>query len=250
MAGRENRPQGREQMDLSKRPLLHTMRELPPSEQPRERLRDLGPAALSEAELLAILLRTGIRGMPVLDLARDLLVRYGGLAGLMRASFGQLCQERGLGQAKAAQVKAALELARRLLLSAPEERPQVRSPADVAALLMVEMGYLEQEQLRVLLLNTRHQVTRQVVVYQGNVNASLVRVGELFREPVRDNATAVILCHNHPSGSPDPSPEDVALTREAVRAGRLLDIEVLDHLIVGRGGYTSLRERGLGFEGA
>ena len=124
----------------------------------------------------------------------------------------------------------------------------MRSPADVAGLLMVEMGYLEQEQLRVLLLNTRHQVVRQVVVYQGNVNASLVRVGELFREAVRDNATAVILCHNHPSGSPDPSPEDVALTRAAVQAGRLLDIEVLDHIVVGRGRYVSLRDRGLGFE--
>lgn len=224
-----------------------TMRELPPSEQPRERLRHLGPAALSDAELLAILLRTGVRGVMVLDLARELLLRYEGLHGLLRASFGELCQERGLGQAKTAQIKAALELGRRLLLAAPHEWPQVHSPADVAKLLMAEMGHLEQEQLRVLLLNTRHQVTRQQIVYQGNVNTSLVRVGELFREAVRENSAAVIIAHNHPSNDPTPSPDDVAVTKEIVEAGRLLDVEVLDHLVIGQGRYVSMRERGLGF---
>lgn len=224
-----------------------TMRELPPGERPRERLRELGPAALSEAELLAILLRTGLPGLTALDLARELLLRFGGLHGLLRASLGELCQEHGLGQAKAAQVKAALELGRRLLMAAPEELLAVRSPADVSALLMAEMGHMDQEQLRVLLLNTRHQVIRQVVVYQGNVNTSLVRVGELFRDAVRENCAAVIVAHNHPSGDPAPSPEDVAVTREIVGAGQLLDIEVLDHLIVGRQRYVSMRERGLGF---
>lgn len=235
-------------MNTETRSTCHTMRDLPASEQPRERLRDLGPRALSDAELLAILLRTGISGMTVLDMARNLLVHYGGLHGLLRASFGQLCQERGMGPAKTAQVKAALELGRRLLLvSSPDERPQVRSPEDVASLLMVEMGHLDQEQLRALLLNTRHQVVRQVVVYQGNVNTSLVRVGELFREAVRENCAAVIIAHNHPSGDPTPSPEDVAVTREIVEAGRLLDIDVLDHLVIGRQRYVSMRERGLGF---
>jgi DNA repair protein RadC len=232
---------------LTKTTLTHTMRDMPTGEQPRERLRELGAAALADSELLAILLRTGVPGITVLDLARDLLVRYEGLPGLQRASFEQLCQERGLGEAKTAQLKAALELGRRLLLTVPGERLQIRSPTDVAALLMVEMGHLEQEQLRVLHLNTRHQVTRQVTVYQGSVNTALVRVGELFREAVRDNAAAVILCHNHPSGSPEASPEDLALTREAVEAGRLLDIEILDHIIVGHGHFLSMRERGLGF---
>ncbi len=224
-----------------------TMRDMPASEQPRERLRDLGPAALSDSELLAILLRTGVKGHTVLDLARDLLVGYQGLHGLLRATFGELAQEHGVGPAKAAQVKAALELGRRLLIAAPEERPQIRSPEDVAALLMAEMGHLDQEQLRVLLLDTRHQIIRQVVVYQGNVNTSLVRVGELFRGAVRENCAAVIIAHNHPSGDPTPSPEDVAITKEIVAAGRLLDVEVLDHLIVGRQRYVSMRERGVGF---
>jgi len=229
------------------RPPCRTMREMPASIQPRERLRDLGPAALSDAELLAILLRTGVRGRNVLDLARDLLIGYGGLHGLLRATFSELAREHGMGPAKAAQVKSALELGRRLLLVSPEERPQIRSPEDVAALLMVEMGHLDQEQLRTILLDTRHQVMRQIVVYQGNVNTSLVRVGELFREAVRENCAAVIIAHNHPSGDATPSPEDVAVTKEIVAAGRLLDIEVLDHLIVGQGRYVSMRERGVGF---
>jgi DNA repair protein RadC len=224
-----------------------TMREMPASEQPRERMQALGPAALSDAELLAILLRTGVAGRTVLDLARDLLLAHGGLLGLLRANLSELARARGIGPAKATQVKAGLELGRRLLLAAPEERLQVRSPEDVAALLMVEMGPLDQEQLRVLLLDTRHQVVRHVVVYQGNVSTSLVRVGELFREAVRENCAAVILVHNHPSGDPTPSPEDVAVTKEVVAAGRLLSIEVLDHLVIGRQRYVSMRERGLGF---
>ncbi len=224
-----------------------TMRELPATEQPRERLLQLGPAALSEAELLAILLRTGTARRTVLDLARDLLLAHGGLHGLLRANAAELSQARGVGPAKAAQVKAALELGRRLLLVAPGERLQVRSPEDVAALLLLEMGTLDQEQLRAILLDTRHQVIRQAVVYQGNVSTSLVRVGELFREAVRENAAAVLIVHNHPSGDPTPSPEDVAVTKEIVAAGRLLSVEVLDHLVIGRQRYVSLRERGLGF---
>jgi DNA repair protein RadC len=234
-------------MNEKRIPTWRTVRDMPASEQPRERLQHLGPAALSDAELLAILLRTGVVGRTVLDLARDLLVAHGGMTGLLRANFSELAQTRGIGPAKASQVKAGLEIGRRLLLTAPEERLQVRSPEDVAALLMLEMGPLDQEQLRVLLLDARHQVIRQVVVYQGNVSTSLVRVGELFREAVRENCAAVIVVHNHPSGDPTPSPEDVAVTKEIVAAGRLLSIEVLDHLVIGRQRYVSLRERGVGF---
>jgi len=234
-------------MDEQRALTWRTMRDMPASEQPRERLQALGPTALTDAELLAILLRTGVAGRTVLDLARDLLIAHGGLLGLLRANPSELAQARGIGPAKAAQIKAGLELGRRLLLAAPGERTALRTPEDVAALLMVEMGTLEQEQLRVLLLDARHQVVRQVVVYQGNVSTSLVRVGELFREAVRENCAAVIAVHNHPSGDPTPSPEDVAVTREIVAAGRLLGIEVLDHLVIGRQRYVSLRERGLGF---
>lgn len=227
--------------------IRRTLRELPAGERPRERLGELGPAALSDAELLAILLRTGVPGRTALDLARDLLGDYGGLDGLLRVSFGELARRPGLGPAKAAQVKAALELGRRLLLLSPEQRRQVNTPEDVVPLLRLEMGHLDQEQIRVLLLDTRHRLIRQVLVYQGNVSGAQVRIGELFREAVRENCSAVLVVHNHPSGDPTPSPEDVAITREIVEAGRLLSIEVLDHLVVARQGYISLRERKLGF---
>jgi DNA repair protein RadC len=224
------------------------IRDLPTSERPRERLRDYGPAALSNAELLAIILRTGASRESVLTVASRLLSRYDGLVGLARVSFAELCGERGLGEAKAAQLKAALELGKRLSSTQPEERAVVRSPADVANLLLTEMSLLEQEHLRVVLLNTRNQVLGIPEIYRGSVNSSLIRVGELFREAVRQNCPAVVVVHNHPSGDPTPSPDDISMTRQMVEAGRLLDIEVLDHLIIGHGRYVSLKERGLGFD--
>lgn len=129
----------------------------------------------------------------------------------------------------------------------PPDRTQIRSPGALAGLLMVEMGYLDQEQLRVVCLDTACRVQRIVTLYQGSVHSSLVRVGEVYKEPLRLNSTSIIVCHNHPSGQLDPSPEDVAVTQQIVEAGRLLDVECLDHLIIGRGGYVSMRERGLGF---
>jgi DNA repair protein RadC len=227
-----------------------TIKELPLPERPRERLARLGPSALSTAELLAIVLRTGVGGENVLAVASRLLARHGGIAGLARASLSELVAERGVGLAKAAQLQAALELGRRLMLAAPQERPQIRTPADVATMLMAEMAHLEQEQFRVLFLDTRNRVLGSEPVYKGSLNQSQVRVGEVFREAVRRNCAAVIVAHNHPSGDPSPSPEDVAVTRDLVAAGRLLGIEVLDHLVIGQQRWVSLRERGLGFEAA
>jgi DNA repair protein RadC len=226
----------------------HTLiRDLPVSERPRERLRDYGASALSNAELLAIILRTGARRESVLALATRLLSSYRGLVGLARISFGELCNEKGLGEAKAAQLKAALELGRRLSSTQPEERVTVRSPADIANLLLTEMGLLEQERLRVVLLNQRNQVLSIPEVYRGSVNSSLIRVAELFREAVRQNCPAIVLVHNHPSGDPTPSNDDIVMTKQAVEAGKLLDVEVLDHVIIGQGRYVSLKEQGLGF---
>lgn len=224
------------------------IKELPLRERPRERLRESGPASLSTSELLAIVLRTGTASENVLALAARVLVRFGGLVGLARASFGELCAERGVGEAKAAQLKAALELGRRLASSQPEDRAVVRSPQDVADLLMAEMGLLDQEQLRVVLLNTKNQVLAVPEVYRGSVNTSLVRVGEVFRDAVRENCPAIIVVHNHPSGDPTPSAEDVEITEQITQAGRLLNIDVLDHLVIGNQRYVSLRERGLGFK--
>jgi DNA repair protein RadC len=227
------------------RPMI---RDLPVDERPRERLAHAGEGALSMAELLAMILRTGVGGESALSLATRLISRYGGLPGLARASFTELRAEKGLGPAKTAQLKAALELGRRMLLSAPEDRFVVRSPADVAQLLMAEMSHLEQEHFRVLYLDTRNRLLGSETVYVGSLNASHIRVSEVFREAVKRNCASIIVAHNHPSGDPTPSPEDVEVTRQLVAAGNLLDIEVLDHLIIGQQRFVSLRERGLGFE--
>ena len=223
------------------------IKELPSGERPRERLRESGAASLSNSELLAIILRTGTPTENVLGLASRILTRFGGLVGLARASFGELCAEHGIGEAKAAQLKAALELGIRLASAQPEQRAVIRSPQDVANLLMVEMGFLDQEHLRVVLLNTKNQVVGVPEVYKGSVNTSLIRTSELFREAVRENCPAIIVVHNHPSGDPTPSPEDIEVTKHMVAAGKALDIEVLDHIIVCQQRFTSLKEKGLGF---
>lgn len=217
-------------------------------DQPRERLARQGAGALSDAELLAILLRVGTNGTNVLQLAQQLLAESGGLQGLQRLDFQELCRLHGMGVSKAATVKAALEIGRRLARSAIEERFPIRSPADVATLLLVEMSHLDQEHLRTILLDTKNRVQQITTVYIGSLNSANVRIGEVFKEAVRRNSAAVIVVHNHPSGEPTPSVEDIEITRQLVSAGRLLDIEVVDHLIIGNGRYVSLRERGLGFE--
>lgn len=225
-----------------------TIRDMPSSDRPRERLEFAGPAALSTAELIAILLRTGSRGENVLQLATRLLAEYRGLNGLANASFNQLASVHGMGKAKAAQLKAGLELGRRWrTAAADDDRPQINSPQDAANLLMPDMAHLEQEQLRLLLLDTKNRVLAAPTLYQGNVNTTVVRVAELFREAIRCNSTALIVAHNHPSGDPTPSPEDVRITRQIAEAGDLLSIELLDHLIIGHGRYVSLKERRLGF---
>jgi DNA repair protein RadC len=223
------------------------IRELPAGERPRERLKQSGPASLSNSELLAIILRTGSAAENVLGLASRLLTRFGGLAGIARASFGELCAERGVGQAKAAQLKAALELGRRLSTTQAGEKTVIRTPQDVADLLMAEMALLDSEHLRVVLLNSKNHVISISEVYKGNVNASLIRPGELFREAVRENCPAIIIVHNHPSGDPQPSPDDIHVTERIAEAGKMLDIDVLDHIIIGNGSFVSLKERGCSF---
>jgi DNA repair protein RadC len=157
-----------------------------------------------------------------------------------------VCAQHGIGPAKAAQIKAAIELGRRLTLESPDERPTIHSPADAAALVQYEMSALEQEELRVMLLDTRNRVQDVITIYRGSVNSSQVRIGEYSRPPSGVMRSTVVV-HNHPSGDPTPSPDDVALTRAIVQAGKLLDVDVLDHLVIGRGRFVSLKERGLGF---
>jgi DNA repair protein RadC len=201
-------------------PAMYRITDLTVSERPRERLAELGPQALSNAELLAILLRVGVQGENSVQMGQRLLQDLGGLHGLHRASVLDLSQQRGMGTAKASQIKAAVELGMRIHSLNPEERPSIHSPADAAAMVQYEMSALVQEHLRVMNLDTRNRVINIEKLYVGSLNASTVRVGEIFKPAIQRNAAAVIVLHNHPSGDPTPSPEDVALTRAVVQAGK------------------------------
>ena len=225
-----------------------SIRDLPAAERPRERLALRGPAGLSAAELIALVWGAGAGGRSALALAEEALVRHASLGALSRASGLELAAIPGIGAAKAARLTAAFELGRRSVADWPAGRWVIRSPRDVAVRLLVEMGRLEREELRVLSLNAKNVVLRVSIVYVGNVSASLVRVGELFRDAVRLDASGVVLCHNHPSGDPTPSPDDLHLTAEAIAAGRLLDVDVLDHVVIGHDAWISLRDRGVTFD--
>ena len=220
------------------------IREFLTADQPRNRLLLHGAAALSDAELLAI-----ITGVPCLETAQRLLIAAGGLRGLHTISTTELQRlVAGISEGRAAQLKAAIELGKRVVRGDMMGRLQVKSPTDIVNLLMLEMSHLDQEHLRTVLLDTKNRVQAISTVYIGSLNASMIRVGEIFKEAVRRNSAALIVVHNHPSGVPEPSPEDVLETREIVSAGKLLDIDALDHLIIGHGTWVSLRERGLGFD--
>jgi DNA repair protein RadC len=220
-----------------------TIHDMPTEERPRERLAHHGARALSNAELLAIILRTGTSRDNVIEMAGKLLFKYGGLSGLMRADFGELCNEYGLGEAKTCQLKAALEIGCRLESLQNEEKFQIKSPADAAKLVMMEMTFLDHEQMRILILDTKNQVVENISRYQGTVNSSVLRAAEIFRPAVIRNCPGVIVCHNHPSGDPTPSPEDVQVTEQLVEAGKHLDIELVDHLVIGDHRFVSLKER-------
>jgi len=223
------------------------IKEMPSGERPRERLMNYGAGALSNAELLAIILRSGMKGQNVLELAQALLAKFGGLGGLARASTAQLADVKGIGDTKTTQVKAALELGKRLSLTMPEDSPQIKSPQDVANLFMAEMTFLEQEHLRVLLLDAKSRVLTTHSVYVGKLDGVDIRIADVFREAVRRGSAALVVVHNHPSGDPTPSAEDVRVTKQMKQAGDMLGIDVLDHVIIGGNRYVSLKERSLGF---
>ena len=222
---------------------IHNM---PESERPRERLMAQGAAALSNAELLAIILRTGSTEENALHLAERILAQYDGLSGLAQAPLVELAALKGLGIAKTTQIAAALEIGRRLMTFNVNNRPTVTRAED-AALLVVDMCNLHQEQVRVILLDSSRQVTAIQTVYIGTLSASVVRVSEIFRDAVIRNSPALILVHNHPFGDPSPSPEDLELTRILVNAGELLDITLIDHIIIGKDSWASLKEMRLVF---
>ena len=224
------------------------IRDLPAGERPRERLRHYGPQSLNNADLLAILLRTGMQGENVIAMAHRLISRFKGLEGLGQASFTELTDEKGVSEAKACQLMAALELGRRAVSLAREDKPLINHPRDIYNLLGAEMSGLDQEHIKVVLLNTRNEVMSVHDVYKGNVHTAIIRVAEVIRPAIRENAPAMVAVHNHPTGDPEPSAQDVSMTVDVRQAGELLDIELVDHVIIGKGGrFSSLKEHNLGF---
>lgn len=225
-----------------------TMRiaETPAVDRPRERLLRLGPGALTQSELLAILLATGRPGRSALDLAGDLLMQSTAtLSGLARRPVADLARSRGVGAAKAARIAAALELGRRLQEEGRVDRPRIASAADVYRWFAPRLVDLAAEEFHVLALDTQSAVLRDLLITRGILNGSLVHPREVFRGAIAEAAAGIILAHNHPSGDPTPSPDDRAITRQLVEAGRILDMPVYDHIIIGSGRYLSFVEMGI-----
>ena len=217
---------------------------LPEHERPNARILRDGPPACSTLELLQVL----IGGPYAEQAARDLLDQCRDLRGIAGKSIIELSDLiQGIGQFKASQLKASFELGRRLFAQSPDTKPLIKTPADAGQLLMPEMGLLEQEEIRTVLLDARNRVIAIPMIYRGTLNAANMRVGEVFKAAIRHNCASLILAHNHPSGDPSPSADDVLVTQELIKAGKLLDVEVMDHIVVAHNRYVSLKERGLGF---
>ncbi|MBK8467694.1 MAG: DNA repair protein RadC [Chloracidobacterium sp.] len=217
--------------------------DLPQSEQPAHRLRELGATALNTTELLSVALM-----LPDTDTASQLsqlVSEYDNL--LVKIPRDRVKEINRVGDKTADMILAIAELARRQTFALPREKARINSPADAAALVQYDMQALDHEQLRVILLNRRNEVMKIIMVYKGSVCSSQVRVGELFKDALREQASAMIICHNHPSGDPTPSPDDVAVTRAIVQAGKLMDVDILDHIVIGQSKWASLKEKGLGF---
>ena len=221
-----------------------TIKDLPTDERPRERLARYGPEALSPAELLAILLRTGTRERSAIDLAQHLIAKFDGLKGVGEASIERLAEVHGIGPAKAIQIKAAIELGKRVSVSENNKRA-IRSPEDVFTLVGPRLHGDKQEHFIGVFLDTRNQVIRDEYITTGGLDSSLIHPRELFKRAVDYVCSSVIVCHNHPSGDPTPSQEDVDVTRRLVEAGKIVGIDVLDHVVVGDGRWISLKDRGL-----
>jgi DNA repair protein RadC len=221
------------------------LREVPAEERPRERMITYGAASVSNVELLAILLRTGTHHESAITLSQRLLHEVGGLRGLADRSVEQLRELRGIGTAKALQIQAAIELGKRMSKSKLDEVPTIRSPQDVSKLVMEDLRYLHQEHFVCLFLNTKNAVIGRETLSVGSLNATLVHPRELFRAAIKKSSAAVICVHNHPSGDPTPSTEDIQLTHRLVEAGKIIGISLLDHIIIGDRKFISMKEQGL-----
>ncbi|WP_149453947.1 RadC family protein [Pasteuria penetrans] len=226
-------------------PFPSPLRHLPPDERPRERMMIQGPQCVTNAELLAILLRTGCLGTSVLSLAQRLLVDKGGLLGIARCGWEDFVKIDGIGHAKALHLVAACELGRRVARSLPDQQPSLSSAEAIVQLVMEELRFAKQENFLCLFLNTRYRLLSKRCLFRGSVDATLVHPRDIFREAVRCNATLVVCVHNHPSGDPEPSEADFLLTCRLQEAGELMGIPLFDHIVIGDCRYVSFRERNL-----
>ncbi|NDL67951.1 RadC family protein [Anaerotalea alkaliphila] len=223
-----------------------TIKEMPFSERPYEKLEQYGPQVLSDAELLAIIIRSGTRNDPSVSVARQILqLNPRGLGGIHQLTLEELKEIDGIGRVKSIQIKAIAELSKRLSKLHAMDKVRINSPSTVANIYMEEMRYLEQEHLKIVMLDTKNQITGDSLLSIGTVNASLVNPREVFIHALKQSAVQIILVHNHPSGDPEPSREDIAITNRVKEAGELLGIHLLDHLVIGDGSYISLKERNL-----
>jgi len=220
------------------------MNALASHDRPREKLARAGAEALGDNELVAVLLGSGTRGRNALDVANNLLDAAGGLRGLTRTTRDELARAHGIGSARAARIQAAIELGRRSLTRDPAERPHFAAPRDVAAFLLPLFGNHPVERFGVMLLDTRHRLVRTRILSVGSLDASVVHPREVFREAILAGAAAIVLFHNHPSGDPTPSRDDLALTRRLVTGGDLVGIDVIDHVVLADSRYVSMKEQG------
>lgn len=226
-------------------PHLYMLRDIPHQERPRERMLQYGASAVSNAELLAILLRTGTKQESAIHLAQRILQQVGSMRRLVDMSAEELMAIKGIGSAKAVQIKAGIELGLRLARTRMDEPVVIRSPRDAADVLMEQLRYLQKEHFVCLFLNTKNHIIAQETLSIGSLNASIVHPREVFRAAIKRSSASILCAHNHPSGDPAPSPEDISLTSRLKEAGEIVGIEVLDHLIIGDGEFVSLKEQGL-----
>lgn len=222
------------------------MLDIPENERPKEKLLRYGAESLSNPELLAIVLRTGTKGENVLNLSQKIITELNGLNGILNASVKEMTKIKGVKEAKASQILAIAELFRRFnTYKSFNEFKRITSPREVANMLYGEMGTSNQEVLKLIILNTKNEVIKIKDVFKGSLNSSLVHPREIFNEAIRSNAASIIICHNHPSGDPTPSSEDIKVTTRINKSGDIIGIKLIDHIIIGRNNYVSLKEKGI-----
>lgn len=226
---------------------IYSMQAIPVSERPRERLLKHGPEAMSSTELLAIILGSGTKDVPVIQLAQTLLTKFGSLQAIAKATVQELCEVKGLGQAKAIQLKATFDLGIRASRGVPMLKYRADSPAQVYYYVKAEMELSRREIFKVLLLDTKCYIIAEELVSIGTLSKALAHPREIFYTAIRNTAASLVLIHNHPSGDPTPSKEDLDLTQKLIAVGRLIGIPIQDHLIIGHNSYMSLRQKGINF---